>query len=80
MKLHLLLTDDIAKTKPSTCKTIADYGTLKVIFEDFVRVGVHCIVEDTEENIINWLKPFECFVKGSGIPQFEDFSIVHVKK
>lgn len=78
MKLHLLLTNDIAQTKPDTCKVIMDFGQLLVKFDKETRTGLHCVVEDTQENIINWLKPYDGFVKGSGIPQFEEFSIVHI--
>jgi hypothetical protein len=80
MKLHLLLTNDIAQTKPETCKIIMDFGQLVVEFDDnTTEVGLHCVVEDTQENIISWLKPYDGFVKGSGVPQFEQFSIVHIK-
>ena len=80
MQLHLLLTPDIAQTKPETCKIIMDFGQLVVRFdEEETRTGLHCVVEDTQENIVNWLKPYDGFVKGSGVPQFEQFSIAHVK-
>jgi hypothetical protein len=79
MKLHLLLTNEIAKTKPNTCKTIMDFGQLVVKFDDGTeRSGLHCVVEDTQENIIKWLKPYDEVIKGNGIPQLEQFSIVHV--
>ena len=70
MKLHLLLTSDIALTKPDTCKIIMDFGQLEVIFDDGEREGKHCVVEDTEENIIKWLKQYDGFVNGSGVPMF----------
>lgn len=80
MKLHLLLTDDIAQTKPETCKIVMDFGQLMVRFgDDSTRTGLHCVVEDTEENIVEWLRPFDGFVKGSGTPQFEQFTIAHIK-
>lgn len=79
MQLHLLLTNYIAQSKPETCKIVINYGYLKVIFNnEFMKVGLHCIVEDTEENIVNWLKPGTGFVKGHGIPNFEQFSIEHL--
>lgn len=81
MKLHLLLTPDIAARKPETTKIIHEWGQLTVIFgndPDNTKTGLHCIVEDTWENICSWLKQFDGFVKGSGIPQFEQFEIVHI--
>lgn len=83
ISLHLLLTPDIAATKPSTTAIIRDYGQLTVIFGNNIetrKTGLHCVVEDTRANLIAWLKPFDGFVKGSGIPQFEQFEIVHIKE
>ena len=79
MQLHLLLTTDIAMTMPSTCKTIQDYGSLVVRFDNgsFKR-GIHCIVEDTTDNIVKWLRPFDAFVRGSGSPIMESFSMQHI--
>ncbi len=80
MQLHLLLTTDIAQTMPESCKVVHDFGTLTVIFADKTRkTGLHCVVEDTEENIIKWLKPFDGFIKGNGSPQLEQFTICHIK-
>lgn len=80
MKLHLLLTKEIAQAKPDTCKIVRDFGYEQVIFSDvFIQVGNNCVIEDTEENIVNWLKPFGDFVKGSGSPQLEQFQIVHIQ-
>lgn len=80
MKLHLLLTDDIAPTMPDTCKIIHDFGRLVVKFDDDTKKeGLHCVVEDETENIKTWLKPFDGIVVGSGVPQFEKFSIQHIK-
>jgi hypothetical protein len=51
-----------------------------MIFSDiFVQVGDNCIVEDSEENIVNWLKPSGEFVKGIGSPQLEQLGIVHIQ-
>lgn len=80
MQLHLLLTCDIDETRPQSCKIVMDFGQLLVKFGDTEsRTGLHCVVEDTQENIVNWLKPFDDFVKGNGTPQTEQFTIVHKK-
>jgi hypothetical protein len=79
MKLHLLLTSEIAQTKPNTCKVLWNFGYEQVIFSDvFIKVGINCIVEDTEENIIFWLKPFGEFVKGIGSPRLEQFRLENI--
>ena len=79
MKLHLLLTDDIAATKPESCKIIMDFGQLDVVFDKDLKSGLHCIVQDETKNIINWLKPFDGVVVGNGVPQSEQFQIMHIK-
>jgi hypothetical protein len=81
MELHLLLTSDIKATMPKSTKIKHNFGQLEVIFDgphDY-RNGLHCVVEDTKEHIIEWLKPFAGFVKGNGIPQCEEFEICHIK-
>lgn len=79
MLLHLLLTDDIKETMPDTVKVKNDFGPLWVVFEKGRKHGQHCIVEDTTENMIKWLSPFDGFVKGNGVPMMESFSIAHIK-
>lgn len=83
MQLHLLLTPDVAVKKPTTTKIIHDYGQLTVVFNNDIgdtRTGLHCVVEDTKENIIDWLKEFDGFAKGNGVPMMESFEIVHIKE
>ena len=79
MRLHLLLTNDIREKMPSTTKIINEWGMLRVMFgQEKSYYGLHCFVEDTEENLINWLKQFDGFLKGDGSPVFETFEIVHI--
>jgi len=86
MKLDLLLTDEIAATKPESAKVIMDFGKIEVIFkannccdEDMIATGIHCVIEDETENIQNWLRPFDGVIIGDGNPQLQNFSIMHVK-
>jgi len=84
MKLHLLLTVDIAKTMRESTKIIHDWGDILVVFGKFegkfeTKHGKHCVVEDTTENIISWLKPYDSIIKGNGTPMAESFEIVHIK-
>jgi len=37
------------------------------------------ILEDTRENFIKWLKPFDGIWIGTGDPQHESFQIMHIK-
>lgn len=86
MKVDLLLTEEIAATKPESAKIIFDFGKINVIFkaieetdQDMVATGIHCVIEDETENIKNWLRPFDGVIIGDGNPQLQNFSIMHVK-
>lgn len=81
MKLHILLTDNVRKTMPKTTEVVRDYGMLTVIFDEgkTKAFGIHCIIEDTKENIIEWLKPFDGVILGNGNPMMESFKVYHVK-
>lgn len=81
MKLQLLLSKDMQETMPKTCKIILNFGEISVVFEEdkIVIEGLHCVVEDTQENIVKWLKPFDGVAVGNGIPQLEQFRIMHIK-
>jgi len=41
--------------------------------------GENRIIEDTEENIKKWLRPFKGVCVGVGSPCLENFEIVHIK-
>lgn len=85
MQQHLLLTEELRKTMPATTKVvfttpidmiIHDPDTLK--FRGSVQ-GENAIVEDTKENIIAWLKPFDGVWIGNGVPQMGHFEIMHIR-
>lgn len=79
--LELLLTDDVLRAKPSTTEIIFDYGRLTAVFNNDInntRTGKHCVVKDTEQNLINWLKPFDEVIIGCGTPMFQSFTITKI--
>ena len=80
MRLHLLLTPELLEKIPETAKITNEWGDLTVIFGDgdFERRGLHCFVEDTKENFVNWLHQFDGVVIGNGSPMTEQFSIMHI--
>lgn len=81
--LHILLTPDVLQKKPSTTKTPFNYGRLQVVFNRDInntKTGLHCIVEDTKENLINWLNQFEEVIIGSGTPMFESFTKMNINE
>jgi len=86
MKQHLLLTPEIKSAMPDTIKELHNFGRIKVIFpaidekeEDMILSGENAIVEGEQEDIINWLKPFDGIPVGDGFPQGEQFTIMHIK-
>lgn len=88
MQLHILLTPEIKSKMPSTTKEIANFGRIDVIFSDDTEdllegneiiSGENAIVEDTKENIIEWLKEFDGVPIGNGVPMLERFNMCHIK-
>lgn len=80
---HLLLPPDVLAKKPETTKIIMEFGQLTVVFGNNInntRRGLHCIVADKRENIIDWLSQFDEIVLGSGTPQFESFTLTSIKE
>lgn len=85
MKVHLLMTPEIAVKKPESAMILFDFGELEVIFGDYedeksIIRGRHCVIEDTEEIIIDWLKQFDGVPIGNGNPIQERFEIKHIKQ
>lgn len=86
MKLHLLVTKEMMNTMPETVEIIFQHHIDMVVYNpdniskvlDTVR-GENMILEDTRENFIKWLKPFDGVWVGTGVPQHESFQIMHIK-
>lgn len=85
MQQHLLLTEELRKTMPTTTKVVFsmpidmvvhDHDSMKA--QDVIK-GENVIVEDTKENIIAWLKPFDGVWIGNGVPQMEHFEVMHIR-
>ena len=77
--LHVLMTSQMFYKKPDSTKVIMDWGSLQIIIEkDFndTRSGLHCVVEDTEENLTKWMSSCKEFIKGNGSPQLETFTLI----
>lgn len=81
MNIHILLTETIKRTMPSSCRIIKDFGEQTVTFDNITRQnGLNCVIKDTEENIVSWLGPFDGVVVGVGSPVLEKFQIAHIKE
>lgn len=71
---------------PDSVKVLVNYGNIGVIFSNEEGIptndmsGDNAVVEATEEEIIKWLSPFDGVPVGSGVPQAEEFTIMHIKK
>ena len=86
MKQHILLTHEIKKAMPDTIKELHNFGRIDVIFpaidskdESLILFGDNAIVEGEQEDIVNWLKPFDGVPVGDGFPQGEKFTMMHIK-
>lgn len=84
MKVHLLLTPEIAKTRPDTAIIVMDFGQLTVRFENKnggdakFLTGLHCVIEDTKQNFAKWLSQHDGIPVGNGSPMSEIFNICHI--
>lgn len=87
MKQHLLLTPEIRSVMPKTIKEHHNFGRIEVIFpalegtdeEDLILAGDNAIIEGEQDDIVNWLRPFDGVAVGDGFPQGEQFIIMHIK-
>jgi len=88
MIINILLTPEIRATMPNSVVVVMDYGRIDVRFpaldpkeEPMILSGDNVVIDGEEDDIIKWLKPFDDIAVGSGgSPQFEQFTIMHIKK
>lgn len=90
MKQHLLVTDEMKATMPKELKVVFDAGRIGVVFHkkdsydtkdiEFDMYGDNMILEGEQETFINWLKEFDGIAVGNGVPQLEQFEIMHIKE
>ena len=87
MKQHLLITKEMMATKPDSIKIIVSYPNVEVIFpaleagdKDEFMIGDNAILDGNEKDFIDWLAPFDGVAVGNGVPQSEEFEIMHIKK
>jgi hypothetical protein len=82
MTTVLLLTENL-KPIPSTAKVLANWGDVTIHTEidgkEGWETGEHVYLEDTPENISNWLRPFAGVWVGRGSPMAQEFHIMHIK-
>ena len=76
----MLLTAEVGPTKPDDVKIVQNYGDLVVHFGDRIERGLHIVVEGKRESIAKWLGKYDYFIKGSGIPMFEQFTVCHISE
>ena len=79
MRIHLLLTDEMAKIKPIKCRVASNFGEATVSLSDGVSLtGRNCIVQGDKQAFIDWLGGFDGFVKGVHFKSLEGFEYVHI--
>lgn len=83
MNLHLLITNTMEMKRPSSVKEIVEWGQCQIVVGDNImdtRTGLHCVVEDTLDNFLNWFSQLDEVIIGSGSPQLENFTIYDYSK
>lgn len=85
MTVQLLLTDELKATMPETVKVVFNFGRIQVRFPaikesdaPLMMFGDNAVIEAETQEIIKWLKPFDGVAIGNGVPQMEQFSIMHI--
>ena len=84
---NILLTPEIRATLPQSVVITHNFGTIDVRFpaldpkeEPMILRGDNVVIEGEQDDIVNWLKPFDGVAVGTGgSPQFEHFTIMHIK-
>ena len=87
MRINILLTSEMKATLPQSVVVAHDFGTIDVRFpaldpkeKPMILKGNNVVIEGEQDDIVNWLKPFDAIAVGSGgSPQFEQFEIMHIK-
>jgi hypothetical protein len=87
MILNILLTPEIRASLPNSVIVTIDFGSIDVRFpaldpkeEPMILTGNNVVIEGKQDDIVKWLKPFDGVAVGTGgSPQFEQFSIMHIK-
>jgi hypothetical protein len=85
MTVHFLLTDEVKAIMPETVKEVFNFGRIHVVFPALKdgepplnMFGDNAVVEAETNEIVKWLKPFDGVVIGNGVPQSEQFTIMHI--
>ena len=73
MLVHILLTEEIERLRPTSCNIKHDFGLLKVQFDNGeILEGKHCIIDGEEDSFWNWLSNFDHVPIGNGIPKWSN--------
>ena len=86
MKQHLLLTKNIKAKMPEAINTLYDFGSIAISFpakeggeKPRIVVGNNAVLEGKQSDFVNWLEEFDEVFVGDGVPQLENFTIMHIK-
>ena len=90
MQQNLLLTAELKETLPDTIEILHNFGKIEVVFppleeseegeEPMIMVGDNAVLEGEMDEFIKWLRPFDGIaVNRTGVPQLEQFTIMHIK-
>jgi hypothetical protein len=86
MQCVLLLEERLEDSRPDTVKVLNDWGPLAVVIHpknqttvEGLVMGRHVLLEGPEEDIKNWLAPFDEVWLGVGSPMLQEFEPKHIK-
>lgn len=83
MKICLLVTEEMRGMMPEAVEIIRDFGPTCAVFPEediFMIEGDHMYLEADQDVFVGWLKPYGGIAVTQGIPQLEEFSIMHIKE
>ena len=76
-----LLVDKRLLPIPATVTVVAEFGTVPVVNPEgrLAVVGEHMILQADAQAFRDWLRPFDGIWVGKGIPQLQQFDVMHIK-
>ena len=75
----LLLLESKMEPIPASVTVKHDWDEICIETQNGHVLGKHVLVEGTEKDISDWLRPFDGVWVGHGAAQFQQFNLMHIK-
>lgn len=75
----LLLVEAKMEPVPATITVKHDWDEITIHTEGGAVRGKHMLVEGSEKDLSDWLRPFDGVWVGHGAAQFQNFNLMHIK-